>query len=105
MSISNFEINGMMSRTQDYSIYKVNEDNKGALVQNAILTDSQKELESKLNRVEKPNQSEKGQNNQDAKEKGKNEYQGDGGKNRKKEEIPIEGKVVKKSATHFEWRV
>ena len=42
---------------------------------------------------------------QDAKEKGKNQYSGDGGKNRKQDKKPSDGRVISKSQGGFDMKV
>lgn len=108
MAISPFEINGMMGRTQDFTVFKHQEDNKSLVEQNALQNQAQKQVQNKSEKVQTSQQSETQQQRKDAKDKGSNEYTGDGGRNRKRnQEVPIEGRVVPKgmSGSHFEWKV
>ena len=76
-----------ISRAQDYSAIKHNEDNKGMVDQNS---DNAQWYEKKP----------------DAKEKGNGKYSGDGGKNRKKQQAakPQE-KMVVKNAGGFDLKI
>lgn len=103
MAISPLEMNGMYSRTQDFTVLKQNEDNKAMLGQNMIQTQVEKQQEQKANVVVKTNESETHQQRQDAREKGKNEYMGDGGKRRKKPQG--DGSVSKKAPLHFDMSI
>ena len=82
-----------ISRTQDYSVIKHNEDNKSFVDQTNIGQQVEKTAEQRAREVHSSDDAEWHQNNPDAKEKGNNEYQGDGGRQRKK--IPQERMVVK----------
>ena len=72
-----------ISRAQDYSIIKHNEDNKGFVDQTNFSDQVQKTTEQRIREVHSSDDTEWHQQNPDAKEKGNNEYQGDGGKRRK----------------------
>ena len=74
-----------ISRAQDYSAVKHNEDNKGFVDQTNISQQVEKTAEQRVREVHSSDNTEWHQNNPDAKEKGHNEYQGDGGRQRKKE--------------------
>lgn len=74
-----------ISRAQDYSAVKQNEDNKGLVDQTNISQQMQKTTEQRVREVHSSDNAEWHQNNPDAKEKGNGEYQGDGGRHRKRE--------------------
>lgn len=105
MAISPLEMHGMYSRTQDFTAIKQNEDNHAMLGQNMLHTQAEKEQQQKATVVVKTNESETRQQKQDAREKGKNEYMGDGGRNRKKNEPKGDGTVKPKAATHFDMSI
>lgn len=100
MSISRIELQGQITRAQDFTNIKHNEDQHSNVQQSVISRQSGKAAELKLHHV---NDSEETQNYQkkfDAKEEGSNQYQGDGGGQRKKKRPPEDGRVVVKGPTH-----
>ena len=107
MGISPFEINGMMGRTQDFTTFKHQEVNKPVVDQSVFQNQAEKEVQNKSEQVQTSQKSETQQQRKDAREKGSNEYAGDGGRRRRKQENQPEGKVVKKgpSGSHFECSV
>lgn len=84
-----------ISRAQDYSSIKQNEDNKGFMDQTNISQQVHKNTEQRAKVVHSGDNTAWHEQKPDAKEKGKNEYYGDGGKKRKMQ--PTERVVVKKS--------
>lgn len=72
-----------ISRAQDYSIIKQNEDNKGMIQQTNVSVQMQKNTQQRLQEVHKSDDVEWHQQRPDAKEKGKGQYAGDGGRKRK----------------------
>ena len=85
-------IQGQITRSQDLTIIKQNEANRGFVEQQNIQKVKEDEVETKSKQVlEKEDANNDGQRH-DAKEKGKNQYFGDGGKGRKK----TDGTIVKK---------
>ena len=72
-----------ISRAQDYSSIKQNEDNRSMVAQTNITQDIRKTTEQRIREVHSSDDTEWHQRNPDAKEKGSNEYSGDGGKRRK----------------------
>lgn len=109
MAISSFEINGMMGRTQDFSVLKHQEDHKAALDQSVFQNQTEKQVKNKSQSVQASQQSETHQQRKDAKDQGSNTYAGDGGSMRRgaKKEAASEGKVIKKGTgvSHFECRI
>ena len=83
-----------ISRAQDYSGLKQNEDNRSMIAQTNITQDMRKITEQHMREVHSSDDTEWHQRNPDAKEKGSNEYSGDGGKRRKGSQ-PQERVVIK----------
>lgn len=75
-----------LTRTQDYTTIKHNEDNKGLVNQANIGQQIQKDTEQRAKEVRSGDNAEWHERKFDAKDKGDNEYNGDGGKRRKREE-------------------
>lgn len=74
-----------ISRAQDYSAIKQNEDNKGLVDQTNIGQQVQRNVEQRTQEVHQSDNADWYQKKPDAKEKGNNAYYGDGGKKRKKQ--------------------
>ncbi len=105
MAISMVELQGGIQRTQDYTAFKHQENMKSALDQSNVQVNIERKVDEKLNQVVRGEDTSKGENHADAREKGKGQYAGDGGAGRKKQEIPKEGKVVRKGVSHFDMSV
>lgn len=82
MAIGGIEI-GSVTRMQDISIIKQNEDNKPLIDQANISMQIEKQVDSQAHEVHDSNNADWYDKKQDASEKGDNEYSGDGGKKRK----------------------
>lgn len=104
MAISPLVFNGSVTRMQDVSTMKHNEDMKGMVDQTNFQTTFNKQIDNKLNQVHRSDDTENHQKKFDAKEKGDNEYKGDGGKKRKENAGP-DGKVVPKAYSGFDMKV
>jgi len=91
-----------ISRSQDYSAIKHNEDNKGMTDQTNFSQQVQKNVEQRIQEVHTSDNAEWHEKKPDAKEKGNNEYYGDGGRNRKKKKRE---QVVVKGNGGFDMRV
>lgn len=106
MAIGLVEMHGQITRAQDFTSIKHNEDSKGMVEQANFGQQMTKQVEKQVNRVNKGDQPEYHERKFDAKDKGDNEYQGDGGKKRKKKtgEAP-DGKVLMKKADHIDFSV
>ncbi len=91
-----------ISRAQDYTIVKHNEDNKGFVDQTNFSQQMQKTTQQRLQEVHSSDDAQWHQQNPDAKEKGSNEYQGDGGRNRKRE---AGSKMVIKGQGGFDMKI
>lgn len=98
MPIGPVELHGMVARTQDFQNFKTAEDNK-PILENMYSGErlDRKAEEKSTNVQQKDNAGLSG----DAKHS-KNEYGGDGGKNRKKKE---DGKVINKSVHSFDIKI
>ncbi len=103
MAIGFVEMQGQITRAQDYTTIKHNEDNKVVVEQQNFTQQMTKQIERQSSRVNDSEKTEYQNKKFDAKDKGSNEYQGDGGKQRKspgkKEE---DGKVFLKGMRNFE---
>lgn len=82
-----------VTRTQDYTTIKQNEDNKAMIDQSHVGHHIQKETKQRAQQVSESDNTEWHNKKFDAKEKGDNEYSGDGGRQRREE--PKEKVVVK----------
>ena len=105
MSLGPIELNVTVSRVQDYTTLKHNEDIRPNVQQMDISQKTIKEADHKAAYVDKKDEANNEQKKQDAKEQGKNKYMGDGGKNRPGAKLPKEGTVVKKEQGGFDFRI
>lgn len=106
MAISPFELSGAFTRTQDYTVFKHNDDVKPMMNQAMFQNTIDKQVERQLNRVQDSEETDTYQRKQDAKEKGKNEYKGDGGSKRPgQKQVPEDGKVIRKESPHFDFSI
>ena len=98
MAIGHIEMQGQIMRAQDYSQIKQQDDQRPEVSQTILQQQMAKTETRQMTRVNSRTDIENQMKKFDAKEKGSNEYQGDGGKNRnqKKEE---DGKVILKGVT------
>ena len=78
MAISPVLFNGSVSRMQDVTQIKQNEDMKGMVDQTNFQNTFHKQIDHKLNQVHHSDNAENRQKKFDAKDKGDNEYSGDG---------------------------
>lgn len=83
-----------IARTQDFSTIKQFEDNRAALAQMNMHQQSGKEIQNRAKQVLQTEETQWQQKRFDSREKGSNEYAGDGGKGRRRQ--PTEQVVVKK---------
>lgn len=107
MAIGPMQLNGVLTRTQDFTVIKQNEDMKPVMDQAVFQNTMEKTVEKKLTQVRESDDTDTYQRKQDAKEKGKNEYQGDGGKNRRAphSEFSADGKVIRKGGQRFDYSI
>lgn len=82
MALGSIEI-VTLTRTQDYTTIKHNEDNKGFINQSTIGQQVQKNTEQRVREVHRNDNADWHNKKFDAKDKGSNEYSGDGGKKRR----------------------
>ena len=104
MAISPILYNGSVTRMQDVTPIKQNEDMKGMVDQTNFQNTFHKQIDHKLNQVHQSDNAENHQKKFDAKEKGDNEYSGAGGKKRQQNK-QTDGKVVAKGYTGFDMKV
>ena len=97
MAIGPLEFNASIPRVTDYAQIVQNEDDKGAH-QHMHATDVvRQETDDKANTVNRSDETTNDHNNFDARDKGSNEYTGDGGRRREKKKEPeTGGKVIVK---------
>lgn len=105
MTISRLELQGQVTRAQDFTNIKHNEDNKGMVDQSNFQQQFQQSVETKARQVIQGDRTENETKNFDAKEKGNGHYAGDGGRNRKKEEKEKDGKVILKGRGSFDIKI
>lgn len=95
MAFGSIEIT-TITRAQDYTTIKHNEDNKGFTDQMNIGQHMQKDAQQRAKEVRSSDNSEWHNRKFDAKEKGDNEYSGDGGRKKKheqkKEQVVVNGR-------------
>ncbi len=85
MSFGSIEIT-TITRTQDYTTLKHNEDHKPMTDQMNISQNLQKDINRRAQEVNKSDQTDWYERQFDSRDKGDNEYAGDGGRNRKKKQ-------------------
>ena len=88
MAFGSLEI-ASIPRTQDYSVMKQNEDNKGAFQQMTLGQQSQKQSEKLTKEVHSSD----------------NEYAGNGGDKRRKKKEPEDGVVIQKQHRGFDIKI
>lgn len=104
MAFGSLEI-ASIPRTQDYTAMKQNEDNKGAFQQMTLGQQSHKQSEQRTREVHSSDNSDWYTGQYDAKEKGHNEYAGNGGEQRKREKTKEDGTVVRKQHQGFDIKI
>lgn len=91
-----------MARTQDFTAIKHNEDNRAAMMQLTAAQQEDKEQKLRAGQVLQKEEVNWHQKKFDAKEKGDNEYAGDGGRRRNGKQ---EDKVLKKGQHGFDVKI
>lgn len=104
MAIGPIEMTGMVTRSQDISLFKQNEDNKPMIDQNNILVNVQKKAQEQNQQVNRADDAEYHEYKYDAKEKGNGSYQ-DNRKKEQKEKKKTDGVVVEKRPSGFDIRI
>ena len=102
MAIGFVEMQGQITRAQDFTTVKHNEDMKGLVDQSNFGQQMTRQVERHAQRVNQKDQMENRQKKFDAKEKGSNEYHGDGGRRRKQQNREDDGKVLLKGVSTFD---
>ena len=103
MAIGFVEMQGQITRAQDFTTVKHNEDTKGMVDQANFEQQVTRQVEKQAQRVNERENAENQQKKFDAKEKCSNEYHGDGGRERKREKKDSDdGKVLLKGVHTFE---
>ncbi len=85
MGIDAIHLNGAMTGVQDYNSLRHQEDTKGMLNQTNFQNQFEQKVDNKLNQVQSKDNTDNQNRKFDAKEKGGNSYDGDGGQHRKQE--------------------
>lgn len=101
MALGPVEMNGMISRTQDITTIKQNQDNKAFVDQSNIKTNMEQNVDHKLHQVHDADNSRDSEGEFDAKREGRNKYV----KLQKKKKEKTEGKVVVKQRGGFDMTV
>lgn len=102
MAIGFVEMQGQITRAQDFTTVKHNEDTKGLVDQSNFGQQMTRQVEKQAQRVNEKDKTENRQKKFDAKEKGSNEYHGDGGRSRKRQDKEPDGKVLLKGVSTFD---
>lgn len=89
-------------RVQDFTIIKQQEDNRAALVQTNLNNQNTKEIQNRATQVNETQEALWQQKKFDAREKGSNEYSGDGGKRRQSKPT---AQVVVKGQQGFDMKI
>lgn len=106
MAINPIELNGTISRSQDYLQMKHGEETRTVTEQQNFQATFQKEASHRLNQVRTGDNVRGDGNKQDAREHGHGEYAGDGGRRRSSSEKQQEnGKVIMKSHSTFDVKI
>lgn len=103
MAISPILLNATIQQTNDVLQNQTRQMEKGMLDQGNIITQETKQEYQKARQVVRSEQSFMKEERFDAKEKGNGSYQGDGGKNRKKQSQ--EGRVITKPEGGFDMKI
>lgn len=104
MAITPVEWNSVMSNTQDYTSVRHQEEMKGMVDQTNFQSALDKEVKDRVNQVREKDDAQMNGKKYDAKEKGSNQYSGDGGSKRKQKEAAVD-RVTVKGMSHFDMTV
>ncbi len=97
------EFQGVVQRNQDMATMNQNENNKTFIHQENAMNTVKQEVEVKIRDVNQKDNPEHPSNHADAKEKGNNEYEGDGGRKRKR--LNTRGTVTIKEQKNFDVKI
>ena len=103
MAINPLMVNGTIMNSQDISIYKINDDNRAVVAQSAVVEETEQENIEQSTRVNEFANAAEGGEGFDAKDSSGNEYDGDGGAQRRRKLHDKDGDVFikTKSTTSF----
>lgn len=104
MTISRVELQGQITRAQDFTNIKQQEDTRGFVEQANVQLRSEQQTDVKAHQVQHGEQAENEGKRFDAKDGGNGHYYGDGGRKRQKKEEE-DGKVVKKGYSSFDVKI
>lgn len=104
MAIGQIDLNNAMTRIQDFTTQKHHEDTRGLVEQNQLQGQFKKELTTSMRQVVKSEETEYQNKKFDAKDKGSNQYSGDGGKGRKGKQLS-KGRMIPKSEGGFDVKI
>ena len=103
MAINPIEFHGTITRAQDMTTMKHNEDQKGMVKQSNFQVKMEQQVEQQMSKVRNSDNADKKKDQTDSKEKGNGQYAGDGGRNRKKSEaISEQDRIRRKGESHFD---
>ena len=105
MALGPIEMTGMVTRSQDISLLKQNENNKPMLDQSHILQNVQKKAQDQNQQVTNADGVEYHEQRYDAKEKGNGSYQESPNKNKKEKKKEEDGTVKIKQIGGFDMRI
>ncbi len=98
MAIGPVELNGTLQRIQDIASIKQNQDNKAIINQSNFKETFNKEVEEDFSKVRDTEEMRNKNKKFDARDKGDNEYTGDGGTKRKNKKEEVRERVVVKGS-------
>ena len=104
MALGPIEMNVVVTRSQDISLFKQNEDNKPVIDQSNIQVNMQKKVQDQNQQVKQADNAEYHQYRYDAKEKGNGSYQENKNRN-KKDKKKSDGTVTEKRTASFDIRI
>ncbi|MGN0308823.1 MAG: hypothetical protein ACI4DN_11475 [Lachnospiraceae bacterium] len=104
MAIGQIDLNNSMTRIQEFTTQRHNEDQRGLVEQNQLHNQFNKELNLNMRQVVKSEHTEYQNKKFDAKEKGSNQYSSDGGRKKKKGQHS-EGRVIPKEQSGFDVKI
>lgn len=105
VTISRVELQGQVTRAQDFTNIKHNEDNKAMVDQSNFQRQVDQAVETRARQVIQGDRTDNEGKRFDAKDKGNGHYAGDGGRRRRKEEKEKDGKVVLKGMGGFDMKI
>ena len=101
MGLGPLELSGAIQRSQDFAAIRHNEEHKGQTDQANFVNRLQKEVSDNANTVKSTTEVLNEQKKFDAKEKGSNEYTGDGGRGQGHKDEDAKGRKSDKDGVHI----